>query len=96
MTAACHCCLQDLHGGVLLKISTAAEDDFVRLNLLWTGFFGETCEPDALSYMLLSHVSYRNTCSYKAASSVSSLSLTDSVMDQDVKKFKPLVTTGIS
>lgn len=52
--AACHCCLQDLHGGVLLKVSSAAEDEFVRLNLLWTGFFGETCEPGALSYMLLS------------------------------------------
>lgn len=50
--AACHCCLQDLHGGVLLKVSSAAEDEFVRLNLLWTGFFGETCEPGALSYCM--------------------------------------------
>lgn len=37
--------VQEMHGGALLKISSAAEDDFVRLNLLWTGFFGETCEP---------------------------------------------------
>lgn len=37
-------CVQESHGGQLLKISSAAEDDFVRLNLLWTGFFGETCE----------------------------------------------------
>lgn len=29
---------------MLLKVSSAAEDDFVRLNLLWTGFFGETCK----------------------------------------------------
>ena len=35
---------QDLHGGQLVKISSQAEDDFIRLNLLWTGFFGETCE----------------------------------------------------
>jgi hypothetical protein len=35
---------QEVHGGQLLKISSQAEDDFVRLNLLWTGFFGETCE----------------------------------------------------
>jgi hypothetical protein len=39
-----HWCVQELHGGVLLKISSAAEDDFIRLNLLWTGFFGETCK----------------------------------------------------
>jgi hypothetical protein len=37
-------CVQEMHGGQLLKISSQAEDDFVRLNLLWTGFFGETCK----------------------------------------------------
>lgn len=52
----CYCvrcmlgCLQESHGGVLLKISSAAEDDFVRLNLLWTGFFGETCEGLAVAW----------------------------------------------
>jgi hypothetical protein len=40
----CACVVQESHGGQLLKVSSAAEDDFVRLNLLWTGFFGETCE----------------------------------------------------
>lgn len=44
----CCCCfplfVQQVHGGQLLKISSQAEDDFVRFNLLWTGFFGETCK----------------------------------------------------
>jgi hypothetical protein len=31
-------------GGQLLKVTSAAEDEFVRLNLLWTGFGGEICE----------------------------------------------------
>jgi hypothetical protein len=45
--------LQELHGGRLLKISSAAEDDFIRLNLLWTGFFGETCENSTAATWLL-------------------------------------------
>jgi hypothetical protein len=45
VTTGGHWCVQELHGGVLLKISSAAEDDVIRLNLLWTGFFGETCKP---------------------------------------------------
>lgn len=38
------CCRpQQVHGGRLLKVLSQAEDDFVVKNLLWTGFFGETC-----------------------------------------------------
>lgn len=36
-------CMQSI-GGQLLKVTSAAEDEFVRLNLLWTGFGGEICE----------------------------------------------------